>query len=108
MKNYIASTNGSAAAAIFGAGLGSFALGLTTTLAEAIPAVSTALTFSDRVGALSGKTTVAIIIWLLCWAALHNMWKNKQINLGKVFSATLVLILLGLAGTFPLVWDMFR
>lgn len=108
MKNYIASTDGSAAAAILGAGLGTFALGLTTTLAEAIPAVSTALTFSDRVGALSGQTTVAIIIWLICWTALHNMWNNTRVNLGKVFSATLVLILLGLAWTFPLVWDKFH
>jgi hypothetical protein len=100
-------TNGPAAAAILASGIGSFALGLFTTLAQAVITLRNALNLSDPVGPLSGKTTAAVVIWLVAWAAFHGLWKNRQVNFTSVFTVTLVLIGLGLLGTFPLFFELF-
>jgi len=107
MKNVEASVTGSAAAAILAAGLGCLALGLTTTMAEAIPAVNEALVFSTAVGALSGKTTVALIFWIMGWVALDVKWKNAPKDVHKVFLGSLLLIFFGFLGTFPLFFELF-
>jgi hypothetical protein len=31
---------------------------------------------SDEVGPLSGKTIMAVIVWLLSWAILHAVYHN--------------------------------
>ena len=100
-------TNGSAAAAILAAGIGSMALGLFTTLAEAIVSVKNALVFYNPVGPLSGKTTLAVVAWLVAWIVLGSLWKNKQVSFGGVFATSLILIVLGLIGTFPPFYEMF-
>jgi hypothetical protein len=100
-------TNGPAAAAILASGVGSFALGLFTTLAQAITAVRSALNLYDPAGPLSGKTTVAVVIWLVAWVVCHQLWKNRQVNFTKVYMATLIMIALGLLGTFPLFFEAF-
>lgn len=99
--------NGLAAAAILASGISSLVLGLFTTLAQAIPTISKALNLYDPVGPLSGKTTVAIVIWLLAWAVFHQLWKERQVNFNKVYIATLIMIALGLLGTFPLFYEAF-
>lgn len=99
--------NGLAAAAILASGIGSLVLGLFTTLAQAIPTISRALNLYDPVGPLSGKTTVAIVIWLAAWAVFHQLWKERQVNFNKVYIATLIMIALGLLGTFPLFFEAF-
>lgn len=99
--------NGAAAAAVLAAGIGSFVLGLLTTLSAASKAVATALNFYNPVGPLSGKTTVAVVIWLVAWAILHGAWGNRQVELGKVSSVALILVVLGFLGTFPLFFDLF-
>jgi hypothetical protein len=93
--------NGPAAAAILAAGIGSLALGLLTTLAKAIAPLANVLSFYNPAGPLSGKTTVTVVIWLAAWVALHSLWKEKQVDIGKTFIATLILIALGILGTFP-------
>ena len=100
-------TNGPAAAAILAAGIGSLALGLFVILAEAISSVKNALNFYNPVGPLSGKTIVAIVVWLVAWLLLHNSWKDKQVNFARIFAAALILIVLGLLGTFPPFFDLF-
>jgi len=100
-------TNGPAAAAILSAGIGSMALGLFTTLAEAIVSVINALVFYNPVGPLSGKTTLAVVAWLVAWIVLGSLWKNKQVSFGGVFATSLILIVLGLIGTFPPFYEMF-
>jgi len=100
-------TNGPAAAAILSAGIGSMALGLFTTLAETIGSVGKALNFYNPVGSLSGKTTLAVITWLVSWIILGSLWKNKQVSFGGVFATSLILIVLGLIGTFPPFYEMF-
>lgn len=100
-------TNGPAAAALLAAGIGSLALGLFVILSEAIKSVNKALNFYDPVGPLSGKTIIAILVWLLAWIILHISWKNKQVNFPGVFTASLILIIVGLLGTFPPFFDLF-
>lgn len=97
---------GEAAAAILAAGVGAFAMGLMTILAE-IPVIKDALNFYNPVGPLSGKTTVAVIVWLVSWAALYFLWKGKEIPFPRVFTATLILIALGVLGTFPIFFGLF-
>lgn len=99
--------NGPAAAAILASGIGSMALGLFTTLAEASGAVKTTLNFYNPAGPLSGKTTVAVIVWLVAWGILHGLWKSEEVNFRKVFTAALILIGLGLLGTFPPFFEAF-
>ena len=100
-------SNGPAAAAILASGIGSFVLGVFTTLAQALTTVRNSLNLSDPVGPLSGKTTAAVVIWLVTWVALHRLWKNQQVNFTNVFTVTLVMIALGLLGTFPLFFELF-
>jgi hypothetical protein len=78
-----------------------------TTVAENSKPVLDRLTLLQPVGSLSGKTSCAVLIWLVAWAALHGHWKDKQLHFGWVFGATIVLVGLGLVGTFPPVWHLF-
>ncbi len=99
--------NGAAAAAVLASGIGSFALGFFTTLAEAAASVKNALNFYNPAGPLSGKTTVAVVVWLVAWAVLHGRWKDKEVDFSKTFVATLALIALGVLGTFPPFYEAF-
>jgi len=100
-------TNGPAAAAILASGIGSLTLALLTCLAQAMASLNGALSFYDPVGPLSGETTLAVVAWLAAWAILHLLWKREQVNFSKVFAATLILIALGLLGTFPPFFQLF-
>ncbi|MBM4141546.1 MAG: hypothetical protein FJ242_08740 [Nitrospira sp.] len=100
-------TNGPVAAAILSAGIGSMVLGLFTTLAEAIDSVKKALVFYNPVGPLSGKTTLAVITWLVSWIILGSLWKNKQVSFSGISAASVILIILGLIGTFPPFFEIF-
>jgi lysylphosphatidylglycerol synthetase-like protein (DUF2156 family) len=99
--------NGPAAAAILAAGIGACALGLLTTLAQASRTVARLLTFSDAVGPLSGKTTIAVVIWLVAWALLSALWRGKDVRFERVWTATVILLALGLLGTFPPFYELF-
>ncbi len=99
--------NGPAAAAILASGIGCLTLGILTTLSEASAAVNSALNLYPPAGPLSGKTIVSIIVWLVAWVALHFAWSNKQVDYGRVFTTSLVLVALGFLGTFPIFFDLF-
>jgi hypothetical protein len=99
--------SGPAAAAFVASGIGCTVLGLLTTLAQAIPAVKNALNWWNPAGPLVGKTGLAVILWIAAWVLLHLLWRNKPVGISKAFVATLVLIILGLLGTFPLFYEMF-
>ncbi len=100
-------TNGPAAAAILASGIGCLALGLLTTVAQAFAPAKEALNFYSPTGPMSGKTILATSVWLVAWAMLHFLWRNEQVDFGKIFVVTLVLIALGLLGTFPLFFRSF-
>ncbi len=98
--------DGKAAAAFLAAGIGSFFLGLMTCLSENIKAVENVLNMYNPVGALTGKTIVAILAWLISWAILNGIWKDRPMDAARVLPATYILIALGLLGTFPPFFDL--
>ncbi len=100
-------TNGPAAAAILASGIGCLALGLLTTLAQALVPIKEALNFYSPTGPMSGKTILATAIWLVAWAMFHFLWRSEQVDFGKIFFVTLVLIAVGFLGTFPLFFRSF-
>ena len=104
---YVDKPEGPVAAAILAAGVGALALGILTTLAEASEGFKEFLTITEPVGPLSGKTIGAVIIWLVAWAVLHLMYRTKEVESRKALTVALVLIGLGVLGTFPIFFQAF-
>lgn len=98
---------GPISAAIIAAGFGAAVLGLLTTLAEASTAVSDGLNWNNAVGPLSGKTTLAVVVWLLAWGVLHTVLRNRPYETVRALVLSLVLIALGILGTFPPFFQLF-
>jgi len=96
--------NGTALAAFLAAGIGAFGMGLVVILNEV--GLFTAPTLYAPAGGVSGRTTLAAVIWLVAWAVLHRRWKDRSPEPGRVHTATLILIALGLLLTFPPVWAL--
>ena len=98
---------GPIAAAIVASGVGAAALGLFTTLAEASTDIKDWLNWNDDVGPLSGKTIMAVIVWLVAWAILHAIYRGKPYETRRAFTIALVLVGLGVLGTFPTFFQAF-
>jgi hypothetical protein len=96
--------NGAAVASIVAAGVGAFAVGAVVLLAEA--GLWSAPTLYGPAGGLSGRTTVAVAVWLAAWGVLHARWRRRDINESRALSVTLVLIVIGVLWTFPPVWQL--
>lgn len=96
--------NGAALASFLGAGIGAFAMGVIVILNEAGLFVAPAL--YAPAGGVSGRTTFAVVIWLIGWAVLHSRWKGRQIESRRVHAVTMLLIGLGVFLTFPPVWRL--
>lgn len=96
--------NGAAVASFLGAGIGAFAMGVFAFVNEA--GIFVAPTLYGPAGGVSGRTTFAGVAWLIAWGLLHSRWKGRQIESRRVYIATVVLIGLGLLGTFPPVWGL--
>ena len=97
-------TNGAALAAFVAAGIGAFAIGFFVILNEA--GLFTAPALYAPAGGVSGRTTFAVVVWLIAWAVLHNRWKWRQIESQRVHAVTFLLIALGLLLAFPPVWKL--
>jgi hypothetical protein len=98
---------GPVVAAMIAGGVGSFVLGLMTTLNEASESVHGALEWSEPVGPLSGKTGVAVIAWLIAWPILHVVFRGRGTTLKTAFTITMILVALGVLGTFPTFFEAF-
>jgi hypothetical protein len=98
---------GPVSAAILAAGVGALALGVFTTLAEASTGVKNWLQWSDRVGPLSGKTILAVLVWLVSWVVLHVVLRRRSYETRRALTIALILIGLGVLGTFPTFFDLF-
>ena len=98
---------GVASAAFVSSGIGCLVIGLMVTGAEMSAGLKSALTWSNPVGPLSGKTGVGVIAWIVSWVILHTLWKDKDMDFGKVFTITLILIALGFLFTFPPFFGLF-
>ncbi len=107
MAKSVDKPSGPAAAAILAAAIGLFAIGLMTTLAEASGSLRSALTWTNPVGPLSGKSGIGVIAWLVAWVVLASMYRGKNVELGRITRWSWILIALGFLGTFPKFFDIF-
>ena len=96
--------NGAALAAVLAAGIGAFAVGFIVILNEtglfAAPAVY------EPAGGVSGRTTLAAVIWLIAWAVLHRRWNNRQFEARGVYLLTFLLTAVGIVLTLPPIWKL--
>jgi uncharacterized membrane protein YozB (DUF420 family) len=92
---------GPPAAMMVSVGFASLVLGVLSTLTAMSASVSNVLTFSERVGDLSGVTTVASLVFLGGWAGLAFSWRKADLSLKRVAILTAALLALALVGTFP-------
>ena len=100
--------NGAAAAAVFSASLGVFAIGLLTTLAAASVDIKNWLNWYDPTGPLSGKTTLGGLIWLVVWLGAHLWLGNREFNFTRVIQVFVALILAGLLLMFPPIFELLE
>jgi hypothetical protein len=98
---------GPVAAALLAVGIGAAVLGLLTTLNEASTGVHDFLEFDEDVGPLSGKTIIAVVAYVASWAVLHGLWRRQNPALRPILIVTVVLIALGVLGTFPTFFQAF-
>ncbi|BAS26920.1 hypothetical protein [Limnochorda pilosa] len=101
-------TNGPAAAALLASGIGSLVLGLMTTGAVVFHGLGGLLNWWNPAGPLTGKTGIAVLAWLVSWKVLSNRYREQDVDLGRILSVTLWLIVVGLLLTFPPVFELFE
>lgn len=98
--------NGAGAAALLAAGLGAATLAVLSIVADHVPAIRSAMIFYTPTGPLSGVTTTAVAVWLLCWLLLDLAWKRRSLGHWPIL-AGLGLLALGFILTFPPLGDLF-
>lgn len=113
--------NGPVAAAFLASGIASLFVGIGVVLNEASGTIKDAIGvdfnaflqfdknfgFGSGVGPLSGKVGLAIIAFVVSWVAFHLWLRGKEVNFRNYFMASLVLIALGFALTFPPIFILF-
>lgn len=114
MGNHLAGTNrklsheiipnGPAMAAFLAAGAGAFAVGLFVLLNES--GIYAAPALYPPAGGVSGRTTFAVVVWLVAWGVLHARWKGREVAARRVWRATAILTALGVLATFPPIWRL--
>ena len=102
-----AQSNGTGAAALLAAGVGSFLVALFALIADKSAAIKSAMIFYKPTGPLSGITTCAIIAWLILWIVLHRLWQRRNVAIGRISVAALALLILAVLLTFPPIADLF-
>lgn len=109
--NLVDKPDGPGAAAMLAAGIGILTLGLLTTLAVISEPIKDFLdwwAWGQGVGPLAGKTTVAVIVWLVSWLVLYLWWRNKDVNLKTMFYSGLTLGIIGAIMMFPPFFEAFE
>lgn len=99
--------NGPAVASIWAAGIGSFVLAILVVWAEASETFAQDLAFQNRVGPLSGKTTIAGIAFVISWALLTPLMWKRNIAWGLALTVGTALLAAGAIGTFPKFFELF-
>jgi hypothetical protein len=101
-------TNGRAAAAILAGGIGTAVLGVIVLLSELSTPIANALNWMNPVGPLSGKVFLTIVLFFGSWLGLHFLWKDKDVNIGRIVAIAFILLAVGIVLTFPPVWGIFK
>jgi hypothetical protein len=99
--------NGGIVAAVLAAGFGCAALGVVTVAAAAFSSFSDFLTLYDPAGPLTGKATLAVLVYLIAWVNLHARLRDRELHLFRAFLLTMALLLIGLLATFPPIYHLF-
>ncbi len=97
--------DGALAAALIAAGIGILTLGVVTSAAGAALGFKDWLKWDDAVGPLSGKSSLALIAWAASWPMLHLALFRRDGILPVALAISVILIVLGLIGTFPPVFE---
>jgi hypothetical protein len=100
-------TNGSGAAALLAAAIGSVAVALFGIAADKSAAIKSFFVFYKPAGQLTGETTAATVVWLAAWGILEFLWRRKNVKLKPVGLLALALIVLSMLLTFPPIGDLF-
>lgn len=103
----VTKSDGPVVAALFAMGIGVAAYGVFVILAEVSASFKTFETLNAGVGALSGKTTFGVIVWLVAWLLLHVTLAKKPLELKKAFTWSMVLVATGVLFTFPIFFQAF-
>lgn len=106
---------GPAAASLLAVGLGLLALGVSQVLSEASVSFKGAMQTLGNlwipgaagIGPYSGKETVALLTWLLSWAALHLLLRKREVKLVIAGAATFLLIGFATTILWPPVTELF-
>jgi len=113
--------NGPVAASFLAAGVASFVMGIgvilgvaSATIKDAIGVDFNAFLQFDKnfglgsgVGPMSGKLSLAVIAFVVSWVVFHLWLRGKEVNFRNFFIASLVLVGLGFALTFPPIFLLF-
>ena len=99
--------NGSGAAALLAAGIASFTLAAVAIVSDRVPAFRLLMSFYKPTGPLSGVTTSALAVWLVVWGVLDLRWRNRNLRLGPISGAAILLLLIGFLLMFPPFADLF-
>ncbi|MFN2316049.1 MAG: hypothetical protein ABR551_07400 [Gemmatimonadales bacterium] len=99
-----AAAHGASIAAVMAAGIGALAMGLFVIANEA--GIYSAPSLYAGAGGLSGRSTFAVITWLVAWAVLHRRWKTGGPDSVTVLRWTLILTVIGVVLCFPPVWGL--
>ncbi|HEX6250334.1 MAG TPA: hypothetical protein VFZ56_02750 [Gemmatimonadaceae bacterium] len=97
-------SNGAALAAFMAAAVGAFTLGVVVILNEA--GLLTMPAAYAPAGGVSGRTTAAVVTWLLSWVVLHRRWSGREIEGRRIRALTYALITLGVVLNLPPVWKL--
>ncbi len=110
MEREMNKPNGPVAAALLAGGIGSAVLGLDTFFHEinGASAYAQSLIWVRPVGALSGKSSLAIIAFFAAWIILGIVWRGREVNFKTVSVLAFVFLAIGLIGTFPPVWHLIN
>ena len=100
--------NGSGAAAILAAGIGSAVLGILALAGDASDAIGKFLNFYNPTGTLSGVTDLAILAWLVSWFLLNRAWRDRQVAMVGISMVSFALLAVGFLLTFPPFMDLLQ
>jgi hypothetical protein len=113
--------NGPVVAAFIAAGVASLVMGIGVILNEASAPIKDAIGvdfnaflqfdknfgLGSGVGPLSGKVDLAVIAFAVSWVVFHLWLRGKEVTFQNYFIASLVLVGLGFALTFPPIFLLF-
>jgi uncharacterized membrane protein len=98
--------NGSGAAAMLAAAVGSLVLAVLAFAGDKSVPIRNSLNFYKPTGPLSGVTTVAILVWFLAWGFLEWRWGKRTVAMSRINRVSLAMLALSILLTFPPIVDL--